>query len=242
MIINNVEYNIYKSYDKFDDRKYLILELNNNYYFYKEALNDNYRKCINNEIEAFRNIKSNNIPKIVDYEKDKFCLTEFIDGKILKHVNFTTDESLKIILKLLNILKRLEFFGYIHNDIKSNNIMIDKNNNIYLIDFSNFVKISTKGYYITYNSASPELINKEELDIRSEIYSIGVLLYELITGKNYFEKMTKEEILKLKKNDIVVSEDVPLKNIIEKCMKFDKNERYQTYDELIKDIRNNIVD
>ncbi len=142
--------------------------------------------------------------------------------------------------------------GIIHRDLKPANIMISKNGVVKLMDFGiarpSEVHLHTVSGYIvgTLPYLSPEQIAESEIDHRSDIYSLGTILYEALTGEKTFPQQTVHNLMRMKilhsyrKVDSYSIEVPPeLKKAIEKCLRHDKKKRFETSKELelsLKDI------
>jgi serine/threonine protein kinase len=142
--------------------------------------------------------------------------------------------------------------GVIHCDIKPANIMISESGIVKLMDFgiahpSNIPNPSEKSSITgSLQYMSPEQLNSRPLDNRSDLYSLGVLLYELLSGTKAFPASTiKELIQKRKKNDyfplgyFCKNLSVKARAIVEKLMQVDPDERFQSADELMVEIEKN---
>ena len=216
--ISNEKYNVIKSSGN-TSFFHIVLEKNNKKYFIKILKNNNeeFINSLNGEIDFLINNNINYIPKIVSYERSKYILYEYIDGKTLKQVKPSFKESISIIIKLCNILKEVHDLGYCHNDIKSSNIIIS-NDLVYLIDFGNCLKFNDIANFCSPKSASYELLHKEKVNYLSDIYSVGKVLRELVVDN---------------RDDI--------NRIIDKCINLDKSKRYQSIIELKNDLLKIIV-
>ena len=175
---------------------------------------------------TLKNIKCDNIPNIVDIiqcENNTYkIIEEFIEGKTLDDLMkdntlFSENEAIFYICQLCDILAQIHSKGLIHRDIKPSNIIITDENKLYLIDFDisrtykdnknvDTAFLGTKGY------AAPEQFGFSQTDVRTDIYAVGVLLNQLLTGKLPLEQMSKS----------------PIKKIISKCIDIDPNHRYQS--------------
>lgn len=164
------------------------------------------------EIELVKSLNLINIPQIVDSglaydnlisENVLYIIEEFIDGYSLRDWlnngnTFSLFEAVNVLDTLLDIEIRLEENKILHRDINPNNIMRSKNNDIYLIDFRLAKKLNatsltqtaalhgpfTPGYAPHEQFANMKL----EQDVRTDLFQIGVTIYECCTGKNPFIK------------------------------------------------------
>lgn len=232
MIINSIEYEIIDEYNSINN--YKILKRDNSYYFLKQVVNNdtNYKESLNNEIDFLKDFNNKFVPKIIDYKKNEFVLYKYIEGKILKDLDKTSlIDSLKIISKLSSILSDIHSLGYIHGDINKNNIIYNEEE-VYLIDFGSVMKYGEEPKFGYYETSSPEFITNGYIDDKSDIYSVGILLYELIENKNPFISR------KLKERKVPNIDDDKINYIIQKATNYYKDLRYQNIIELKKDIDN----
>ncbi len=142
--------------------------------------------------------------KIFDWGEENgfiYCVMEYIDGISLKEIisqNIQSyDEKVNILTKLFEIISRLHSKGYEHRDIKPGNVLIDKNKNVYLLDFGlakaidSRLNIYTTVYgeffgtpaYMPPENMDSSCRTKNEFKYNSDIYAMGVLAYELFTNK-----------------------------------------------------------
>jgi len=139
--------------------------------------------------------------------------------------------------------------GVVHRDLKSSNIMIDKEGNVRIMDFGIARFLRTKGITGTGTMIgtpeymSPEQVEGKEVDQRSDIYSLGVILYEMVSGKVPFEGETPFSIALKHKNEIPkeprehnsqIHKD--LSGTILKCLEKDKEHRYQSAEKVCSEL------
>jgi hypothetical protein len=190
-----------------------------------------------------------NIVRIYDIKQiqsDHYIVMEYIKGqdykKILdKNRQLSLQEILHVGKSLFSALDFTHNKGIIHKDIKPQNIMRDTIGEIKILDFGIVSIMGQKkleekfGYIVgTPQYISPEQIMGEEIDQRSDIYSAGITLFQLATGKLPFESKDQNEVFRQHLCEPVPSiralrPDVPfeLAEIIEKCMQKEKKDRYQ---------------
>jgi len=209
------------------------------------------------EAEAIANLHHPGIVPIYALGREKELLyfaMEKIEGKTLDDIleskkDIPLDEAIKIIKQVARILSYAHQQGVIHRDIKPSNIMIDKIGRILVADFGlvrskRWKKItSTQTVLGTPLYMSPEQAEGKETDARSDIYSLGVVFYQMLTKKVPFD--ADDTIAILRK---VIDEDPPeprrinknipkkLETIILKCLEKDPNRRYQTMGVLLRDL------
>jgi TolB-like protein len=138
----------------------------------------------------------------------------------------------------------------IHRDLKPSNIMIDREGNVRIMDFGIARLLKSKG--ITGSGSmigtpeymSPEQVDGEKVDSRSDIYSLGVILYEIISGRLPFEGDTPLSIAVKHKQEtpedpLIHNPDTPLglSRVILKCLEKNKDDRYDTVESLLDDLK-----
>lgn len=203
-------------------------------------------------------LSNNNIVKVYDIgteENIHYIVMEYIDGKTLKeYISDAGFLSIKLALdfsiQICNALAVAHDINLIHRDVKSQNILVSNSGEIKVTDFgiakssdsatiTNSGKILGSAYYI-----SPEQAKGSFVDCRSDIYSLGVVLYEMFTGKLPFTQGTPVNIA-LQHIQVDPTEPIELNsklpmginNLIIKCLQKNPALRYQN----IKDIRNDLV-
>lgn len=210
-------------------------------------------------VAAFRHP---NIVQVYDFNVDGdvyYMVLEFIPGETLqdrmKHLknsntSMPVDQAVKIILNICDALSYAHKQGIIHRDIKPANIMLDLHGQAILMDFG-IVKIlgdtshtATGAVVGTARYMSPEVIRSEMPDERSDLYSLGVTFFEMLSGQAPFNADSAMSLLMRHLNDPVpdlnsIRPDTPseLKRIINKLLEKDRNNRYRSADEMSGDLR-----
>lgn len=202
-----------------------------------------------------------NIISIIDIASQELCekeglppyfIMEFIDGKSLEQAirsdeSFTLEWILDVVSHSLSALDHCHSLGVVHRDIKPSNILIKADGTVKLTDFGIAkAKLNTSktGSGLTLGSTdymSPEqALGKRDLDHRSDIYSLGVTLYELVTGKLPFisdnaNSVALMHIQETPKPPMEMNEAVPqrLNDIILKAMEKKKEDRFQSCQEFL---------
>ena len=197
-----------------------------------------------------------------------FIATEFIDGKTLRrHMSkspLEASEILDISVQVASALEEAHGAGIVHRDIKPDNIMIRRNSHVKVLDFglaklteapdrsasdaeaSTRVLVQTDAGVVmgTSHYMSPEQTRGKPVDARSDIWSLGVVMYEMVAGRTPFEGETSTDVIVA----ITQKEAPPLGRfapnvppelewIVTKTLRKDKDERYQTVKELLTDLR-----
>lgn len=205
------------------------------------------------EIETLKKLQHPNIVKIEHNEEDDknyYILFQYIAGKNFVdnfsdlNTNKLKCDFFKSTIKILETIDYIHTNNFIHKDIKPSNIIIDYNNNPFILDFgtatiSNTITRTQQDLSLWY--ASPEQKNNQEVDITTDLYSFGITLIETLGNKEDFERFTKNSIsIDESINNIMVFNDginEEMKNIIKRLTYQKRNERYQKAKEVIVDIR-----
>ena len=206
-----------------------------------------------NELKVARDIAHKNVCRMYDLGKESgayFITMEYISGQDLKGLirqtgQLTVGKSVSIASQICEGLLEAHRLGVIHRDLKPQNIMIDKEGNARIMDFGIARSLRAKGItgsgvmIGTPEYMSPEQVDGKEADQRADIYSLGVILYEMLTGRVPFEGDTPFSIGVKQKSEVPrspkeINEQIPddLNHLILKCMEKDKEKRYQSVGEL----------
>jgi serine/threonine protein kinase/Flp pilus assembly protein TadD len=220
------------------------------------SVNEDERKRFEIEAQAAASLNHPNISTIYSietYDKVTFIVMEFIDGKELKEKiksgPVEINEAVKIISQIAEGLKAAHKKGIVHRDIKSSNIMINNEGAVKIMDFG-LAKVGTSNITkvgLTIGTAaymSPEQATNEDVDYRSDIWSLGVILYEMLTGKlpykGEFEQAIIYSILNEEPEPVSkIRNEIPLKleQILFKTLSKEKEKRYQSAEDFLNDIR-----
>ena len=199
----------------------------------------------------------NNIVGVYDVGEDKgihFIVMEFVDGITLKDYisrkgKLTTKETIGISLQVAQGLAAAHANHIIHRDIKPQNIMISREGKVKVTDFgiARAITDETTNMYTAMGSVhyiSPEQARGGYCDERSDIYSLGITMYEMVTGRVPFEGDNTVSVALAHINDALIppsyynpSIPVALEQIIFKCTQKKPERRYLTCSELIGDLR-----
>ena len=212
-----------------------------------------------NELKLAREIAHRNVCRMYDLNEEKgthYITMEYVRGEDLRSSirrfgQLPIGKSISIAKQICEGLVEAHRSGVVHRDLKSNNIMIDKEGNVRIMDFGIARSLESKGItgagvmIGTPEYMSPEQVEGKEVDQRSDIYSLGVILYEMLTGRVPFEGDTpftigvkhKSEIPKDPKElNTQIPED--LNSIIMRCLEKDKEKRYQSAAEVRSELDN----
>jgi serine/threonine protein kinase/Flp pilus assembly protein TadD len=207
----------------------------------------------NNELRLTRKIRHKNVCQMFDLGEDKgthFITMEFVDGQDLKKLIRQTGQlaigtTINIAKQVCGGLVEAHALGVVHRDLKPSNIMIDSDGNARIMDFGIARSLEAKGItgvgvmIGTPEYMSPEQVEGKGVDQRSDIYSLGVILYEMVTGRAPFEGDTPFTIgvkhkSEIPKNPEELNAQIPedLSLVILRCLEKDKEKRYQSVGEI----------
>ena len=189
------------------------------------------------------------IYEIAEVDNQTFIVMEYIDGQSLRtkiENGFSDlDEILDIIIQICDGLSEAHKADIVHRDIKPENILFDKNGRVNILDFglaklkgvSKLTKeTSTLG---TIHYMSPEQIQGKEVDHRSDIWSLGIVLYEMLSGELLFKGDYEQAVTYSILNDEPKTKkdiDPDIEKIINICINKDAEDRYQSMDGLREDL------
>ena len=220
------------------------------------ADNADFRRRFHDESQAVAQLSHANIVSVYDVSTNpdrEYIVMELIDGITLKQYmerrgRMDWRESLHFITQIMRGLSHAHSRGIIHRDIKPQNIMVLRDGSVKVADFG-IACLANAGQTLTQEALgsvhyiSPEQARGDRIDARSEIYSAGVVLYEMLTGRLPFEGDSAVSVaiqhlssVPLAPRDIDPSIPEPLELICMKAMNSDPNKRYASADAMIEDL------
>ncbi len=206
-----------------------------------------------NELKTTRMISHRNVCRMFDLGEDKatyFITMEYVAGQDLRGLirqtsQLTVGKAIAIGRQIAEGLAEAHRLGVVHRDLKPSNIIIDKDGNARIMDFGiarslHAKSLTGEGVIIgTPEYMSPEQVEGKEADPRSDIYSLGIILYEMLTGRAPFEGDTPLSIAVKHKTEkprdpkeLNVQIPADLSRLILRSLEKDKDKRYQSADEV----------
>ena len=220
------------------------------------ADNADFRRRFHDESQAVAMLSHPNIMAVYDVSHSTeldYIVMALIDGITLKQYmerrgRMDWRESLHFITQIMRGLSHAHSRGIIHRDIKPQNIMVLRDGSVKVADFG-IACLANQGQTLTQEALgsvhyiSPEQARGDRIDARSDIYSAGVVLYEMLTGRLPFEGDSAVSVaiqhlssVPLAPRDIDPSIPEPLELICMKAMNSDPNKRYASADAMIEDL------
>ncbi len=209
------------------------------------------------ELKTARMISHRNVCRMFDLGEEKgtyFITMEYIAGEDLKSFlrrsrQLALGTAISIAKQICEGLAEAHELGVVHRDLKPGNIMIDKEGNARIMDFGIARSLAAKGMtgeaviVGTPDYMSPEQVEGQEVDRRSDIYSLGVILYEMVTGTVPFEGNTPLSIavkhkLEAPRDPKELVSQLPdnLSLLILRCLEKNREKRYQDAEELRREL------
>jgi serine/threonine protein kinase/tetratricopeptide (TPR) repeat protein len=244
---------VYKAYDRDIDRiialKCIRPEL---------AKDPEITQRFTQELLLARQIAHKNVIRIFDVRDSgglKFITMEYVEGRDLGSLvdlngKLPIAESVAIVMQICSGLACAHAEGVVHRDLKPSNIMVEPNGRVVVMDFGlaradHIGQMTQTGAVMgTYQYMSPEQAKGAKADARSDIFTVGIILYELLTGKTpYSADSALASLLKRTQEAAVPASQIdpsvprPLSAIVAKCLERDVAKRYQTVDDLLNDLK-----
>jgi len=199
------------------------------------------------------------VMKVYDYQQGNhvYMVMEWVEGTLLRHIlrsggPLSEERAVKLTTNILGALEHIHSRGVAHRDLKPENIMVDDDDNVKLIDFGIASKSDARRLTFgklsqvmgTPDYISPEQVKGKRGDGRSDIYSTGIMLYEMLTGKVPFTGENPFAIM----NERVLNNPVPpravnpqispeMQEVIYRALEREPTNRYKTADEFAWDLQ-----
>jgi serine/threonine protein kinase len=211
-----------------------------------------------NELKVTRKITHRNVCRMYDISEDGkslFITMEYIPGEDLGNMlrrlgRLPLEKAFPIARQVCEGLAEVHRLGVVHRDLKPKNIMIDRDGNAKIMDFGlartpHGIKLTEIGQVVgTPAYMSPEQVNGENVDQRSDIFALGILMFAMLTEKLPFEADTTLALALLHKtyrppNPSTLNPRVSreLGQVILKCLEVEREKRYQTAQDLLADLK-----
>jgi serine/threonine protein kinase len=206
------------------------------------ARNSLWRRRFSREVRAMAVIQHPNVVRILDYGEDAGCLflaMELIQGETLRDTlergPLPLREVLDYSIQIAAALEAAHGMGVIHQDLKPGNIMVAPNGLVKVVDFGLSRLVDDSGGYSsstqpsqvgtpagTIDYLSPEQAGGRAIDTRSDLFAMGSVLYEMLTGKRPFHRSTNLEtaaaILRDRPEPLAQSVPVPVARLVDRCL------------------------
>lgn len=243
---------VYKAYDNIDDRIVAVKILKEEF-----LANEEFRRRFKNESKAIAVLSHPNIVKVFDVsfgDRLQYIVMEYVEGITLKEYIeqqrvINSKEVVHFTTQILRALQHAHDKGIVHRDIKPQNIILLQNGNIKVTDFGiarfsrSETRTMTESAIGSVHYVSPEQARGEMTDEKTDIYSVGVLMYEMLTGELPFQSDNAISVALMQVNEDAVppssiNEDIPtgLEQITMRAMQKNLRERYQSAAEMLLDI------
>lgn len=244
--------NVYHCYDSIDDREVAIKILKDEF-----LDNEDFIRRFKNESKAIAVLNHPNIVRVYDVsfgDMIQYIVMEYIDGITLKEyieMQQVLDwkETLHLTTQILKALQHAHENGIVHRDIKPQNIMLLQDGTIKVTDFgiarfsSNATRTMTEQAIGSVHYIAPEQARGDKTDGKTDIYSVGVMMYEMLTGRLPFdaESAVSVALMQLQttaKRPRQINPDIPkgLEEITVKAMQKTPDSRYHSAMEMLSDI------
>lgn len=244
--------NVYRCTDTMDDREVAVKILKDEY-----LNNEEFIRRFKNESKAIAMLSHPNIVKVYDVsfgDMIQYIVMEYIDGITLKEYIeqqgiLNWKEVVHLSTQILKALQHAHEHGIVHRDIKPQNIMLLQNGTIKVTDFGiarfsdKATKTMTEQAIGSVHYIAPEQARGDVTDGKSDIYSVGVMLYEMLTGKLPFEADSAVSVALMQLQSTpamprVINPDIPvgLEQITMKAMQKDPKDRYRSAVEMLTDL------
>ena len=252
---------VYRAYDKIRKQTVAVKVLRPEY-----ESDGEFVRRFSREAEAASKVSHENIVNMLDVGKDggrRYIVMEFVDGQTLKEMireqgRINPDVALRMTIRILAAVDHAHRNGIIHRDIKPQNIMVDRHGRVKVADFgiarlkaSQTTRIDGENGASALGSVhyfSPEQARGEVADEKSDLYSVGVCMYEMLTGQVPFDgetsvsvalKHVQEEPKSMRLMQDGISK--ALDEVVMRALCKDKTKRYQSAAEMAADLRKTIT-
>lgn len=243
---------VYKAFDNIDHRIVAVKILKDEF-----IANEEFKRRFKNESKAIAVLSHKNIVKVFDVSYGdmlQYIVMEYVEGIALKEYmqqqgKVDPREAIYFVTQILRALQHAHDKGIVHRDIKPQNIMLQSDGTIKVTDFGiarfsrSETRTMTDGAIGSVHYISPEQAKGSVTDAKTDLYSVGVVLYEMLTGKLPFQSDNAVSVALMQlQNDPAmpreINPDIPvgLEQIIMRAMQKNQNDRYQSASEILLDL------
>lgn len=243
---------VYRAYDNIDDRTVAVKVLKDEF-----LANEEFRRRFKNESKAIAVLSHPNIVKVYDVsygDRLQYIVMEYVEGITLKEYIqqqgvINSREAVFFVMQILRALQHAHDKGIVHRDIKPQNILLLENGTIKVTDFgiarfsASETRTMTDSAIGSVHYISPEQARGDVTNDKADIYSVGVMFYEMLTGKLPFESdnTVSVAIMQLQQDPVMPREINPqipvgLEQIVIRAMQKNINDRYQSAAEMLLDL------
>lgn len=249
---------VYKAYDTELDREVALKLIRPGL-----AMDPNIALRFKQELLLASKISHKNILRIHDLGEaggTKFISMAYVEGHDLYHLlgdagKLPVDRALKIAKQLCAALEAAHSEGVVHRDFKPQNILLDRNDQVYVSDFGlaksleSDTGLSRTGEFLgTPRYMAPEQVEGRGIDHRVDIYALGLIMYEMLTGDVPFHADTTIQLMYKRVHETpespkTLNPDLPewLVRVVMKCLERDPDRRYQNAADVLTDLQNSLA-
>ncbi len=251
---------VYRAYDKIRKRTVAIKVLRPEY-----ESDEEFVRRFSREAEAASKVSHENIVNMLDVGIDgevRYIVMEFVDGQTLKELirekgRIPPDQALRMTIRILAAVDHAHRNGIVHRDIKPQNILVDRQGRVKVADFGIARLKTEQKTQLDENGASalgsvhyfsPEQARGEVADEKSDLYSVGVVMYEMLTGHVPFDGETSVSVALKHVSEAPKSMRLfqggiskALDEVVMRALSKDASQRYQTAAEMAADLRKTVT-
>ena len=227
------------------------------------ATDPTFQERFRREAQSAASLNHRNIVAVYDTGEDfydgnsiPYIVMEYVEGRTLREllnerIRFTPDRAVEITSGILDALEYSHRAGIVHRDIKPGNVMIDNAGDVKVMDFGIARSLAETGAALTQTAAvvgtaqyiSPEQARGESADARSDLYAVGCVIYELLTGRPPFigeslVSVAVSHVREMATPPSALDPSIPrdMDSVVLKSLAKDRNERYQSANEMRADL------
>jgi len=190
------------------------------------------------------------VHEVAEYESRPYIAMEYVEGESLKNLivkkELPVEQVIDLAVQICEGLAKAHLMGIVHRDLKSQNVLIDQDGRVRICDFglakvkkdAMLTKLGTTVGTVAY--MSPEQARGEKVDHRTDIWALGVVLYEMLTGEMPFKGEYDQAVIYSILNEEpapMTSSPIELKQLVGKALAKNPDDRYQTASEVLGELR-----